>query len=501
MTRIAYGGFQHETNTFAPDKAGYEDFVVGGGRPSLASGEALWPAIAGANLPAAGFAQAAMDGGDTLAPTTWAAASPSAHVTDGAFERIAALIVAGIANAMPVDAVYLDLHGAMVTESFDDGEGELLRRVRACVGPDIPIVASLDLHANVTRQMLDMADGLIAYRTYPHVDMAETGRRAHAFLRQRLAHGKRFFQADRTFDFLTPICWQCTDIEPARGLYRRVAELETGAVHVSYVEGFPAADFPECGQRVWAYAQTQQAADAAAGALADAVNQAEPLFAGKLYDPDEAVRYAMRAAGSAGKPIVIADAQDNPGAGSNSDTTGMLRALLRNGAKRAAIGLIVDPGTARRVREAGAGARVRLSLGGHAGLPDDSPLEEEFLVESVSDGKFDATGPFYGGIRFDLGPSACLRIGDVRIVVASNKAQMADQAMFRYVGIEPTEQAILVVKSAVHFRADFAPIAQEIIVATAPGSMPMAVEALPWKHLPAGMRLGPNGPRAGERMR
>ncbi|OWT68241.1 MULTISPECIES: M81 family metallopeptidase [unclassified Achromobacter] len=504
MTRIAYGGFQHETNTFAPDKAAYNDFVVGGGRPSLASGAALWPAIAGANLPAAGFAQAAMDGGATLVPTTWAAASPSAHVTDGAFERIAGLIVAGISSAMPVDAVYLDLHGAMVVESFDDGEGELLRRVRACVGPDIPVVVSLDLHANVTRQMLDMADGLVAYRTYPHVDMAETGRRAYAFLRQRLAHGKRFCQADQTFDFLTPICWQCTDIEPARGLYRQVAELESVATHVSYVEGFPAADFPECGQRVWAYAPTQAAADAAVKQLAGAVNESESRFAGKLYEPDEAVQYAMRAAEAAGsaarRPIVIADAQDNPGAGSNSDTTGMLRALLRNGAKRAAIGLIVDPATARQVCAAGAGQRIKLALGGHAGLPDDSPLEEEFLIEQVSDGKFDATGPFYGGIKFDLGPSACLRIQDVRVVVATNKAQMADQAMFRYVGIEPTEQDILVVKSAVHFRADFAPIAKEIIVATAPGSMPMAVDALPWQHLPAHMRLGPNGPRAGERM-
>lgn len=498
MSRIVYGGFQHETNTFAPDKADWRAFELGGGWPGLVSGEAVWPAIAGANIPAAGFVQAALDAGDTVIPTTWCAASPSAHVTEAAYEKIAGMILSGIEAAMPVDAVYLDLHGAMVAEHFDDGEGEVLRRVRALIGPDVPLIATLDLHANVTRKMLAQADALVAYRTYPHVDMAETGRRAYALLGQRLASGKRPILAMRPLKFLIPICWQCTDIEPAHGLYALLETIEKDALHVSFTTGFPAADFDECAPVVWAYGDTQASADAAADKLADAVNAAEPAFAGKLHTPDEAVQYAMHAARTATRPIVIADAQDNPGAGSNSDTTGMLRALLRNHAERAAIGLIVDAGAVEKIQAVGQGNTIRVAIGGNAGLPDDKPFEADFFIEHVSDGKFDATGPYYRGFRLDVGPAACLRIDGVRIVVSSFKVQMADQAMFRFAGIEPTEQAILVVKSAVHFRADFTPIAQEIIVAASPGSMPMIIKQLPWKHLASDMRLGPCGEPFGE---
>ena len=493
MTRIVYGGFQHETNTFAPDLADWDAFLAGGGWPGVCSGDDVWPAIKGANIPAAGFVQSALDAGDTVIATTWAAASPSAHVEAETYERIAGAIVDGIRAALPVDAVYLDLHGAMVSQRFDDGEGELLRRVRELVGPEIPVVASLDLHANVTTQMLEQADILVAYRTYPHVDMAQTGSRAHRLLKARLATGKRPAVAVRRLPFLIPICWQCTDIEPAKGLYRKLEQIEAGVLHVSFATGFPAADFPECSPVIWAYGDTPEQASAAADELADATLAAEASFAGKLYDPDEAVRYAMDAAATSDKPIVIADAQDNPGAGSNSDTTGMLRALLRNGAKRAAIGLIVDPESAHQIHAAGAGKTIRLALGGKSGIPGDSPFEADFFIEALSDGKVDATGPYYRGFNLNLGLSACLRIDDVRVVVASNKVQMADQSMFRFVGIEPTEQDILVVKSAVHFRADFTPIAQEIIVATAPGSMPMVLKQLPWKNLPEGLRLDPCG--------
>ncbi len=171
----------------------------------------------------------------------------------------------------------------------------------------------------------------------------------------------------------------------------------------------------------------------------------------------------------ASKPIVIADTQDNPGAGGDSDTTGMLRALVRNGATNAAIGVIVDPESAKAAHAAGPGAIVRLALGGKSGIPGDAPFEHNFVVETLSDGKFAAPGPYFGGSMMNLGPSACLRVGGVRVVVGSRKAQLADQAMFRFVGIEPSEQSILVNKSSVHFRADFEPIAEKIIICAAPG--------------------------------
>ena len=492
MAKIVYGGFQHETNTFAPDLADWAAFQAGGGWPGMVSGDKLWDAIRGSNIPAAGFVVKALAAGDEVVPTTWCAASPSAHVERETYERIAQMILSGIEAALPVDAVYLDLHGAMVAQHFDDGEGELLRRVRARVGDKVAVVASLDLHANVTTQMLECADILVAYRTYPHVDMFDTGVRAYELLTRRLKTGHRPALAFKRLPYLVPICWQCTDIEPARSLYRQMEQTETPDTHLSFATGFPAADFLECSPVLWAYADTRAEAEALLTPVAQAALDAESRFAGKLFDPEEAVRYAQSYAGS-GKPTIIADAQDNPGAGSNSDSTGMLRALVACKAVNAAIGLIVDADSAAKAHQAGEGNRVRLALGGKSGIVDDTPFESEFVVEKLSDGHVNATGPYYRGFKLYLGLSACLRIDGVRIVVASQKVQMADQAMFRFVGIEPTAQDILIVKSAVHFRADYTPIGREIIVAAAPGSMPMVLENLPWTKLARGIRIDPCG--------
>src|SRR5438045_7684970 len=202
MARIAIGGFQHETNTFAPSKADYAAFEAGGGWPGVQYGEPLFAAVEGANIPAAGAIRALRAMGHSLVGTAWAAASPSAQVTTDAFERIAGELVARLKAALPVDAVYLDLHGAMVVESHDDGEGELLRRVREAVGPRVPIVASLDLHANVTRAMVERADALVAYRTYPHVEMADTGARAARLLDQMLRSGAQLASGFQQLDFL-----------------------------------------------------------------------------------------------------------------------------------------------------------------------------------------------------------------------------------------------------------------------------------------------------------
>lgn len=225
--RIAVGGFLHETNTFAPSPATYEDFLRGGGAPPLSEGEAIFDAVADSNIGLCGFIDAPDSRAWTLIPTLWTAASPSAHVTQDAFERIAARLLASIDKAMPLDGIYLDLHGAMVTQRFDDGEGELLRRVRALVGEEVPIVVSLDLHGNVTPEMVEQADMLIAYRTYPHVDMAETGARCAKALAKLLGGSPRPAKAFRQLDFLMPIAWQCTAEEPCRSLYAGVAAMES----------------------------------------------------------------------------------------------------------------------------------------------------------------------------------------------------------------------------------------------------------------------------------
>ena len=500
--RVAFAGFLHETNTFAPSPADLEAFRRGGGYVPMVQGADMADAVRGVNLGIAGAFTVAQALGWELVPVLWAGAIPSAPVTREAFEHIAEEIVAGLRLAGPLDGVFLDLHGAMVADHLDDGEGEIARRVREAVGPGVPISAALDLHGNISESFVDVVDALVGFRTYPHVDMAATGAAAARLLDHMMTTGTRPAKAFRRMSYLVPIPFQSTDFSPARELYSGLTAIEgegegegEGVLSASLFMGFPAADIADCGPTAIALAASQAAADDAARAIAAAYEAAEPGFENVTFTPGEAVAEARRLSGLGGHgPVVIADTQDNPGAGGVSATTGMLRALIEADVDGAAIGLIVDPDAAQMAHRLGQGASAEFRIGGHHGLPDDTPVVVEAVVESVSDGKLHATGPYYGGTRLDLGGSACLRIGGVRVVVTSQIAQMADREMFRFAGVIPEEQAILVVKSSTHFRADFAPIARGIIVACAPGPMPFNPADLPFTRLRPGLRLSPNGP-------
>ena len=303
-------------------------------------------------------------------------------------------MVDGIKAAGPLDAVYLDLHGAMVTEHLDDGEGEILARVRKVIGKDLPLVVSLDLHAeNVTP-----ANGGACGRAdrLPHLPPRRYGRyrprhrKASCAAAARPAKIRESIPATAVPDSDQLAMHQ----RPAhKGIYQKLAALQSEAVStLSFAPGFPAADFPHCGPSVFAYGRTQADADAAADAMTKLIIGHEDDFDGRIYTPDEGVRYAMELAKTASRPIVIADTQDNPGAGGDSDTTGMLRALVRNNARRAAIGVIYDPASASSAHAAGVGATVTLALGGKSGIPGDAPYQETFVVEQLSDGKFVAPG-------------------------------------------------------------------------------------------------------------
>jgi microcystin degradation protein MlrC len=396
-----------------------------------------------------------------------------------------------------VDGVYLDLHGAMVSERYDDGEGELLRRVREAVGPRVPIAASLDLHANVTRAMVERADALVAYRTYPHVDMADTGARAARLLDQMLRSGERLHGAFHTLDYLTGLPSQCSFIEPCRTIYQEMSRLEEKhAATLSFTPGFPMADFAECGMAVFGYGLDARKVPAAVEELRGRVADAEKDFALELYDAREAVRRA-RGRGAIGAPVVLADTQDNPGAGGNGDTTGLLRALVEQNAQDAVFGMLIDPASATRAHQAGRNANAFFSLGGFSGIPGDSPFEGEFTVERLGDGRFTCTGPMFKGFRMTLGPMALLRsraAPGVRVVLASRKCQTADQEKFRHLGIEPRQSRILALKSSVHFRADFEPIAKEVLVVKSPGPALADPAEFAWTKLRRSVRLRPLGP-------
>ncbi|MCK4118455.1 M81 family metallopeptidase [Ralstonia nicotianae] len=484
--KILVAGLHHETNTFAPSRATYGEFVKGEGWPAMKRGAEVF-SLREANVPIAGFLAAMASAGHELVPVLWAAANPSGPVTADAFERLAGEIVAASRQHDP-DAIYLDLHGAMVAEHCDDGEGELLARLRAVTRDSVRIVASLDLHANVTARMLACADGLVAFRTYPHVDMAETGQRAAQLLNDLMSAKLPVAKVSRKLPFLIPINGMCTTVEPARGFYARLCDAQRGGVlSLSFTPGFPAADFPECGPTIWGYGVDPIELDRVVDALYQDLADSEPRWGTTFLSPDEAVQTAIRLAEVVPKPVVIADTQDNPGAGGDGNTTGMLAALVRHNAQKAAIGLIHDPQAARAAYDAGIGATVRLVLGRESG----TPFEGTFVVDSVSDGRCVLGGPMMHGVQLELGLSVGLSIGGVQVAVTSGRAQLMDRNQYRMVGIQPEAMRILVNKSSVHFRADFEPIAQAVLVAKAPGIALADPGELLWTRLAPGMRSRP----------
>jgi microcystin degradation protein MlrC len=492
IQRIAIGGFLHESHSFAPQPTTYADFVRPAGFPPLTEGAAVLEAIRRTSVPAAGALAVADAAGAAVIPLAWCFANPAGPVQDEAFERIAALICAELSRALdeaPLDGVYLDLHGAAVVESFPDAEGELLRRVHAIVG-DTPITISLDPHANLTSQMVTLADAVVPFRTYPHVDMKEAGAQAMRLLFQRISRGTPWAHAFRQFDFWIPIGSQCTLLQPMKEVMEERASLaeRLDVTELAFCFGFPYADFADCGPALAVYADTQAQADTATDAFAAHVAARESAFVQDTLPAVEAVAEAKRLAARASKPVVIADTQDNPGGGGHGDTTGLLAELVRQKAKGAVLCLINDADSVAVCQTAGEGAAVVLSLGGKS---DGQPFDCTARVLKLTDGRFTLTGPMGAGNPGNLGPCALIDIDGVRVMVVSHKMQALDQAILRHVGVEPSECAILVLKSSVHFRADFGPIAERIIVGIAPGPVVADPAILNFRYVRANVRRRP----------
>jgi microcystin degradation protein MlrC len=343
--------------------------------------------------------------------------------------------------------------------------------------------------------MAELTDGMAIYHTYPHVDRAQTGSRAARILTTVLQRGRPTARAIRKPPFLIPLNFQCTLVEPSKSIVAKSAAGEGGDVlDLCYGAGFPPSDLHDCGPGVIAHGYSQAAVDAAADGLNDFIVGLEKTFAEPLLDPDDAVRQAMAIAAKSKRPVVIADTQDNPGCGGNGDTTGLLEALVRNGAQDAALCVLTDAKAAAAAHAAGEGAEITLDLGGTTPTPGVKPFHGTFRVVRLSDGRFLCKGPCVGGREAKLGPTALLTIGGVSIVVASKRMQAYDLEIFRHIGVEPTAQKILVVKSTCHFRADFEPIAERVLVAIAPGAHLVDARLYPYRYLRAGVRLEPLGP-------
>ena len=490
--RVAVAGFQHETNSFSPVPTSLEDFKRPGGWPGLTESSAVIGTFSGVNIPIGGCIDRIRNRAE-IAPVLWASAEPGHLVETEAFETISGKILDGLAAAMPLDGIYLDLHGAMITEDHEDGEGELLTRVRNLLGPDVPITISLDLHANVTSEMAAHADATTIFRTYPHLDMAETGARAADLLLEIIRSGRKPHTVFRKLPYIIPLQAQHTKSEPVRTLYGslpRDGSCESGNAEIAM--GFPPGDIAMCGPALVATNYSRKMAESAADDLERRFLAVETKFPVELASPSAAIERAMET-GRPGRPVVLADVQDNSGAGASSDTTGLLNELVASGVRHTALGAICDPEFVKMAHGAGTGTEFHASLGGTTGGPENPPFDGRFVATSLSDGAFDWRGEMMKGVRANLGPTAAVRLvddrSDILVVVTGQRVQCLDRALFSHLGIEPVEMAMLVVKSTVHFRADFEGLAAEIIPVKAPGYNPCQLDEIPYSRLRDGVRF------------
>lgn len=495
MRKVGIGGLIHETNTFSSTPTTLESFLKADGfYPELRSGTKIFEFGKGRyNIATSGFLAAAPIYPFKIIPLTWCGAEPSAPLSGSDFNYLVGLLVDSIHDNMPLDGLFLDLHGAMVYGDLQDGETEILRRVRQVVG-EIPVVVSLDLHGNIAPECFELATAMIGYRTYPHIDGFENGERCAKLLAYLLEGGK-IAKAFRQSPFLMPSTTQATTRDPAKSTYARLESIEheDGMLSISMMEGFPPCDLPHTGPSIFAYANSQHTADKAADALLDHILAVEEDFQTNLLPCDEAVREAIALAVGKDGPVLLADIQDNAGGGSPSDSTWLLQELIKQNARNAAIGLIHDPEAARKAYQAGIGAVIKLEVGGHS-LPGHQPVKGIYTVMGLHEGEFMGTGPMVAGRAINLGRMAHLKLADVHVVVSEMRMQALDQSQFRVVGIEPGEMSILALKSANHFRADFGPISAGIINVEAPSSIIEDPSKIPYTRLREGVRLKGKGP-------
>ena len=476
--------FAHETNTFNKNRTGYDAFTE---RYGFFGAEAI-KERGDANTELAGFCDCAKTYGWNQIHVLSASAEPAGVVTRDAFDRLGGAIVdAAAANKGKLHGILMHLHGAMVTEFCEDGEGELLARLRKVVGPDLPIAIVLDLHGNITPQMCELAQILVSYKTYPHIDMRACGRQAGDIL-QRTMKGEIH---PRTLRVHRPMLDEAnggrTDVGP---MIERVAkaiayEKQPGVFAVSINAGFGNADIKEVGPTVTVTCEGNEAQHRAfAEGIADDIWEKRFEVINNYMPVEEAAAIAKAYRRGKG-PIIIADYADNPGGGGYGDSTNLLKALLDAGITDAAFGPMVDPETARQLHKHKKGDKVKVRLGGKSDPRfGGEPLGLEAELILVSDGAYTGDGPMVGGLRLSWGPSAVIRVDGIEILVTTEPAQMLDLQQFRAFGIDPAAKVVVGLKSMQHFRAAFEPIAGKVIVCDSGALCTTHLEKLPYRNVP-----------------
>jgi microcystin degradation protein MlrC len=485
--RIAIGGISHESSTFSTVPTTLQHFRERG----WYEGEELLQTFNGTKSALGGFIDAARDAAYEVVPTMTASAVPAGPVTAEATETLTRRLAELIREAhteQPLDGVLLALHGAMVSELDDDGESYILRAVRAVVGPNLPVIVELDLHGNISQEMVDLATVAVAYDEYPHTDPYERGYECGILMARIVRGGVRPTAAMVKIPMLTAIQRQHTHAEPMLSVKHIVRDIENqrGVLNVSYLPGFPYADIPHTTFTI--IVTTDNDAGQARQLAARVGNYLWGIreeFVVRPTPVDDAVHQGMEAPEG---PVVLADIADNPGGGAPADGTVLLEALLRLGARNAVVVPMVDPDVVQLAIAAGPGATIEASVGAKVDDMHGSPQAISARVVRLTDGKFVHKGPMNTGVPVDLGPTAVLEAqgqsgGAVKIVTTSLRYQPTDLEVLRSQGIEPTQQQIIVVKSSVHFRAAFTPIARQIIEVDTPGLTSPHLDRLQYRNI------------------
>lgn len=464
--KVFCAGLMHESHSFCPIPADLATFKATDG---IRVGGEVRSEFRGTRSELGAVFDLAEELEWTLLHPLFAHTVPSGPVTEDAFEHFSGIIETELKASLPVDGVMLVLHGAMLVDHLDDAEGELLRRVRAIVGPDVPVAVTFDLHGNIGGAVAEHADIVSSYRTTPHVDQYETAMRAGHLLqramkgeiRPRVAYAQLpMFDAldmGRTIAGYGPMVG--INIMAAQDIEQHVAILDI-AIHA----GFDWADKYSTGPSVLV---THDGEDLLAQSIADRLIE----FAWRtrsektvdMFGIDEVVRIALEPTTADG-PLLIGDFTDCPGGAGMGDNTNMLRALIDAKAKGAVVASIADPQSVQKCIAARVGAMVTLELGGKLHpVYSAGPLHVEAQVLTISDGVAVRTGPYFTGTRSFFGPSCLVDIGGVRVIVATEREQIDDRAQFRIFGVDPDRENILVCKAVNHFRADFEPIGRRLV--------------------------------------
>jgi microcystin degradation protein MlrC len=477
--RIAVAGFMHESNTFNPLRADRAAFAA----QSLTSGPALLDEWRDAHHEVGGFLEAAdLEGFEPL-PLVMAWATPSGPVTDGVFEEVTASLIDGLRRTRP-DGLLLALHGAMVTESHLDADAEVLARLRRVLGPDLPVAVTFDLHGNLSERLVEHADLALAYRTCPHVDQRECGRRAAHLLVRRLRGEVRPCLALAKPPLLINIMTHDTSREPLASFMRKARALEgqPGVLAVSLLPGFAYADVPHIGPSVLVVGDGDAGrAHRAAGELAQQLWEARADFDVRLPDAATAVGQALRAERL---PVVLVDTGDNVGGGSAGDGTVLLAELLRQGATGSVVCLYA-PDEVRRCAAAGVGAEVALNVGGKVDRLHGEPVAVTGMVRLLHDGTYVEGEVRHGGRRVNhMGPTALLELaGGNRLVLTSQRHPPFSLGALICLGIRPREQRVLVVKAAIAYKAAYAPVAGTVLEVDTPGLTAVDPRRLPYRNV------------------